>query len=187
MYEMGGDSGPLYERASLVAEARSTTYGAMDADLDDVPYSRGEEDIAMEPQGQENALPLPITGDRDGNSSTATGGRGERVDIPTDMLLGMAHDLRQVERDDDDGNDDEIEDDRGFGTGAEVDADDEDKPVVHKYTCPNTGRIAFYHEVPGGGNVLPYVYASPEPYTLVSQRDEVYVLVAPNVSLPDSW
>lgn len=65
--------------------------------------------------------------------------------------------------------------------------DDEKDMIVHKYICPNTGRVAFYHEVEAGGNVLPYVYTNPEPYTLISEHDTVFVLVAPLVNLPEQW
>eukprot|EP00178_Gracilaria_changii_P008933 TRINITY_DN2662_c0_g1_i1.p1 TRINITY_DN2662_c0_g1~~TRINITY_DN2662_c0_g1_i1.p1 ORF type:complete len:1638 (-),score=198.24 TRINITY_DN2662_c0_g1_i1:1834-6747(-) len=59
--------------------------------------------------------------------------------------------------------------------------------VHHKYTCPSSRRTTMYRELPGGDNVLPYVYTNPEAFTLVSDRDAVYVLVSPNVQLPDEW
>ncbi|KAI0562786.1 hypothetical protein FGB62_53g120 [Gracilaria domingensis] len=57
----------------------------------------------------------------------------------------------------------------------------------HKYTCPSSRRTTMYRELPGGDNVLPYVYTNPEAFTLVSDRDAVYVLVSPNVQLPEEW
>jgi hypothetical protein len=37
------------------------------------------------------------------------------------------------------------------------------------------------------GNVLPYVLTMPEPFTLVSQRDGVYILCDTDFELPRSW
>lgn len=108
--------------------------------------------------------------------------RGEKVPLTEDVLKDIVDDVnraqeatkaRQTDRDAD---------------PVEVEGDGEEKDmVVHKYVCPNTGRVAFYHEIEGGGNVLPYVYTNPEPYTLVSEHDTVFVLVAPPVNLPEHW
>eukprot|EP00737_Agarophyton_chilense_P001478 gb/GEZJ01001663.1/.p1 GENE.gb/GEZJ01001663.1/~~gb/GEZJ01001663.1/.p1 ORF type:complete len:1636 (-),score=201.02 gb/GEZJ01001663.1/:993-5900(-) len=65
---------------------------------------------------------------------------------------------------------------RGYGTESQ-----------RNYTCPSSRRTTTYKELPGGDNVLPYVYTNPEAFTLVSDRDAVYVLVSPNVQLPEEW
>lgn len=56
-----------------------------------------------------------------------------------------------------------------------------------RFTCPSTGRTAEYVECFGGQNVLPYVYTNPEAYTVVSENDAVYVLVPPNINIPEIW
>jgi Calcium-activated BK potassium channel alpha subunit/Ion channel len=58
---------------------------------------------------------------------------------------------------------------------------------LQSYTCPTTDRTATFEEVISGDNVLPYVYTNPEPYTLISEHDAVYILVHPLVKMPDEW
>lgn len=61
-------------------------------------------------------------------------------------------------------------------------------PDMQSYTCPTTGRVATFEQVSSGGNVLPYVYTNPEPYTLVSEHDAVYILAHPLLKITqDSW
>jgi hypothetical protein len=60
-------------------------------------------------------------------------------------------------------------------------------PVLQTYRCSTTGHVATFEEISGGENVLPYVYTNPEPYTLVSEHDAVYVLAHPHLRLPDEW
>ncbi|PXF42034.1 Calcium-activated potassium channel subunit alpha-1 [Gracilariopsis chorda] len=66
-------------------------------------------------------------------------------------------------------------------------ANDYGEEVHRKYTCPSSRRTTRYKELAGGDNVLPYVYTNPEAFTLVSNNDAVYVLVSPNVQLPEEW
>jgi hypothetical protein len=85
----------------------------------------------------------------------------------------------------------------GDGGGRGGDADDESRPLlagdvpagpdVHSYTCPTTGHTAKFEQIPGGENVLPYVYTNPEPYTLISEHDAVYILAHPLLKIPDVW
>lgn len=88
------------------------------------------------------------------------------VPIPAGMLFDIAEDLHTAQQ-----GDTPVIEDEGF----------------HHYTCPSSSRTAYYKEVNGGDNVLPYVYTNPEAYTLVSGRDAVYVLVSPQVSIPNEW
>lgn len=62
-----------------------------------------------------------------------------------------------------------------------------DGPEVLSYTCPTTGHTASFEQVPGGDNVLPYVYTNPEPYTLVSEHDAVYILAHPLLKISDTF
>lgn len=76
-----------------------------------------------------------------------------------------------------------------------ADDDDEESPLLgddgmgpfKTYTCPTRGHTARFEEVPGGENVLPYVYTNPEPYTLISEHDAVYILAHPLLKIPDVW
>lgn len=59
---------------------------------------------------------------------------------------------------------------------------------TQSYRCPTTGRVATFEQVMSGDNVLPYVYTNPEPYTLVSEHDAVYILAHPHVRIKqDDW
>jgi voltage-gated potassium channel Kch len=60
-------------------------------------------------------------------------------------------------------------------------------PRNQSYTCPTTGHTANFEQIPGGENVLPYVYTNPEPYTLISEHDAVYILAHPLLKIPDVW
>lgn len=64
---------------------------------------------------------------------------------------------------------------------------DEMGPRIQSYTCPTTGHTANFEQIPGGENVLPYVYTNPEPYTLISEHDAVYILAHPLLKIPDVW
>lgn len=94
-------------------------------------------------------------------------GTSEKIDIPPSIMFGLAEDVQAAQQSE---------------TIDDVD------PPYQKYTCPSSGRSAYFKEVPGGENVLPYVYTNPEAYTLVSEHDAVYVLVSPQMSLPtENW
>lgn len=60
-------------------------------------------------------------------------------------------------------------------------------PRIQSYRCPTTGHIANFEQIPGGENVLPYVYTNPEAYTLISEHDAVYILAHPLLKIPDIW
>eukprot|EP00179_Madagascaria_erythrocladioides_P012330 CAMPEP_0198370448 /NCGR_PEP_ID=MMETSP1450-20131203/156721_1 /TAXON_ID=753684 ORGANISM="Madagascaria erythrocladiodes, Strain CCMP3234" /NCGR_SAMPLE_ID=MMETSP1450 /ASSEMBLY_ACC=CAM_ASM_001115 /LENGTH=1055 /DNA_ID=CAMNT_0044077989 /DNA_START=86 /DNA_END=3249 /DNA_ORIENTATION=- len=45
-----------------------------------------------------------------------------------------------------------------------------------RYACPTTGLAIKFEEVPGGENVLPYVYTNPEPYSVIAETDAVFAL-----------
>jgi hypothetical protein len=64
---------------------------------------------------------------------------------------------------------------------------DSGSPTWQTYRCSTTGHVATFEEIAGGENVLPYVYTNPEPYTLVSEHDAVYILAHPQLRLPDEW
>lgn len=66
------------------------------------------------------------------------------------------------------------------------DADD-GRPRIGSFTCPTTGHKANFEQIPGGENVLPYVYTNPEAYTLISEHDAVYILAHPLLKIPDVW
>lgn len=76
-----------------------------------------------------------------------------------------------------------------------VDRPSEESPLLgdngmssyKSYTCPTRGHTAKFEEVSGGENVLPYVYTNPEPYTLISEHDAVYILAHPLLKVPDVW
>lgn len=181
-FEMGGESarrGPvfgLYEESSLMSAGRRQSYGAA-----------GEGSmIDLETGGRNNE---PDRGDDlenidlEGRDSTSSDGivvHNGSDDGMRERLSNSSDTIEGVRRNANDGDSDIEEQEDAF-------EDEEEYDVVHKYTCPNTGREAYYHEVPGGGNVLPYVYTNPEPYTLVSHHDAVYVLVAPHVTVPNKW
>lgn len=56
------------------------------------------------------------------------------------------------------------------------------------YVCPTSGNVIYYQELPSPrDNRLPYVYTNPEPFTLLSPLDAVYVLVHPETHIPDRW
>lgn len=93
--------------------------------------------------------------------------RSARVDIPASMMFDMAEDVQAAQQ----------------GTSSVLSGEEPYEP----YTCPSSGRTAIFKEVPGGENVLPYVYTNPEAYTLVSEHDAVYVLVSPHVTIPEDW
>lgn len=65
--------------------------------------------------------------------------------------------------------------------------DDESHEEIKKYICPTSQMTAMFREVPGGENVLPYVYTNPEAFTLVSEKDAVYVLMSPQHNVPEVW
>lgn len=101
-----------------------------------------------------------------------TGTRVDRVQFPPELFVDMAADMNLVRNG---GGEDEI-----------GDAENLDEGELGHYTCPTTGRESMFKEH-NAGNQLPYVYANPEPYTLVSEHDAVYVLVSPQTMLPDEW
>lgn len=180
-FEMGGDGGHremgrgVYDQSNLADNVARMNYGSMRNNTDSLEGDEGDEG---DESRQETRVPR----------------RGEdtaRLNISPELLMNIAVDMRQARQTGDDGIDQFSAggDDSG-GTGTEDqedDADDLNEPGVHRYTCPNTGREAYFHEVHGGDNVLPYVYANPEPYTIVSPHDAVYVVVAPHVTLPEKW
>lgn len=102
------------------------------------------------------------TGERQ-NGETA----GARVPLPPNLFLDVAEDLHAAMQDE----------------GMPL----PEVPSLQSYTCPSSGRTAVFEEVPGGDNVLPYVYTNPEAYTLVSEHDAVYVLAHPHVKIPSEW
>lgn len=51
------------------------------------------------------------------------------------------------------------------------------------YNFVTSDRSVVYMEHENGMNVLPYVYTNPEPYTVVSKHDAIYVLVNPHIDL----
>lgn len=55
------------------------------------------------------------------------------------------------------------------------------------YDCPTTCRRIRYQEAINGENALPYVYSNPEPYTLVSASDAMFVLCPPKLVIPATW
>lgn len=55
------------------------------------------------------------------------------------------------------------------------------------YDCPSTQRRIRYQEAECGENALPYVYTNPEPYTIVSASDAVFVLCPPTHAIPTTW
>eukprot|EP00180_Rhodochaete_pulchella_P001241 Plantae.Rhodophyta-Rhodochaete_pulchella.ctg2058.p1 GENE.Plantae.Rhodophyta-Rhodochaete_pulchella.ctg2058~~Plantae.Rhodophyta-Rhodochaete_pulchella.ctg2058.p1 ORF type:complete len:229 (-),score=26.42 Plantae.Rhodophyta-Rhodochaete_pulchella.ctg2058:36-722(-) len=57
----------------------------------------------------------------------------------------------------------------------------------HSYRCRTTDRILEYEEVGPGENVLPYVYTLPDPFTLLSASDGVFVFCSPSVEIPNIW
>lgn len=93
--------------------------------------------------------------------------RAARVNIPASMMFDMAEDVQAAQQ--------------------STDSNMSEEDLYKSYTCPSSGRTAMFKEVPGGENVLPYVYTNPEAYTLVSEHDAVYVLVSPNVTIPEDW
>lgn len=101
---------------------------------------------------------------------------GAQLDIPAGLWFDMAEDVHTAQQ------------------GTEPPPEEEEEPPVDEfeydtYTCPTHGRKAIFREERGGDNVLPYVYTNPEPYTLISEHDAVYVLVPPAHTLPepDEW
>lgn len=101
------------------------------------------------------------------DSGEETENTSARVTIPPSMMFDMAEDVRAAQQSSDSGV--------------------SERDLYKSYTCPSSGRTALFKEVPGGENVLPYVYTNPEAYTLVSEHDAVYVLVSPQVSIPEDW
>eukprot|EP00177_Eucheuma_denticulatum_P003901 GFKZ01007054.1.p1 GENE.GFKZ01007054.1~~GFKZ01007054.1.p1 ORF type:complete len:1586 (-),score=225.71 GFKZ01007054.1:1601-6358(-) len=87
--------------------------------------------------------------------------------IPPSIMFHMAEDVHAAQQ------------------NSEYDEDGHED--IKMYTCPNTRMTAMYREVPGGENVLPYVYTNPEAFTLVSEKDAVYVLMSPQQNVPDVW
>ena len=58
----------------------------------------------------------------------------------------------------------------------------------HTYVCPTAGNVIYYQQQPSTrSNRLPYVYTNPEPFTLLSPLDAVYVLVDPDTHVPNQW
>lgn len=55
-----------------------------------------------------------------------------------------------------------------------------------KHRDENVGHHV-YNETRKAANKLPYVLTMPEPYTLVSERDGIYILCSCNFELPKSW
>lgn len=113
----------------------------------------------------------PASFDGEPGDGVSNDGVGERVNIPPSLLFDMAADVQAAQLNKDEEESSRVSEDEAFKT----------------YTCPSSGRTAMFKEVPGGENVLPYVYTNPEAYTLVSEHDAVYVLVPPHVKLPEEW
>lgn len=84
---------------------------------------------------------------------------------------------------------DEYDDEEELGEEVEdgdLDGDDSGAPL--SYVCPTNGNVIYYQELPSPrDNRLPYVYTNPEPFTLLSPLDAVYVLVHPETHIPDRW
>lgn len=81
---------------------------------------------------------------------------------------------------------------RGLDLGSNGDVIDaellnEADAQLDYYTCPTTNRRIYYCEYLNGENVLPYVYTCPEPFSLVSSSDFVFVLCEPNTRIPANW
>lgn len=93
------------------------------------------------------------------------GDESSRIPIPPSIMFDMAEDVQAAQQ------------------GEMEDLVDE----IKTYTCPSSQRTAIFKEVPGGGNVLPYVYTNPEAFTVVSENDAVYVLVPPHKNIPEEW
>jgi len=56
------------------------------------------------------------------------------------------------------------------------------------YVCPTAGNVIYYQQQSSTrSNRLPYVYTNPEPFTLLSPLDAVYVLVDPDTHVPNEW
>lgn len=71
---------------------------------------------------------------------------------------------------------------------ADGDVDGGGSRAPRSYVCPTNGNVIHYEEVPSPrDNRLPYVYTNPEPFTLLSPLDAVYVLVHPQTHIPDRW
>lgn len=115
--------------------------------------------------GAEGGAEGGVEGGVEGDASSAA-----RVNIPARMLFDIAEDVQAAPQED----------------GSDATGDFEQDAEFQTYTCPTHGRETMFEELPGGENVLPYVYTNPEAYTLVSEHDAVYVLVAPTVELPDA-
>lgn len=81
--------------------------------------------------------------------------------------------------------DDEEELGEEVGDG-DLDGDGGGAPL--SYVCPTNGNVIYYQELPSPrDNRLPYVYTNPEPFTLLSPLDAVYVLVHPETHIPNRW
>lgn len=115
--------------------------------------------------------PLPQSAHSASAHSAASGDATEnvsaRVTIPPSLMFDMAEDVQAARQSSDGGM--------------------SERDLYNSYTCPSSGRTALFKEVPGGENVLPYVYTNPEAYTLVSEHDAVYILVSPQVTIPEDW
>lgn len=75
-----------------------------------------------------------------------------------------------------------------FSDNPGFDGDINDDPFERQsYTCPSTRRRIYFQEANNGGNVLPYVYCCPEPYSLVAASDAVFVLCPPETIIPANW
>lgn len=119
---------------------------------------------------QDNGGDAEAFSGQDPDAGDQSDDRSARVDIPASMMFDMAEDVQAAQA-------------AQQGTGSVLSGEEPYKP----YICPSSGRTAIFKEVPGGENVLPYVYTNPEAYTLVSEHDAVYVLVSPHVTIPDDW
>lgn len=84
---------------------------------------------------------------------------------------------------------DDYDDDEELGEEVEDgDLDGGGSRAPRSYVCPTNGNVIYYQEVPSPrDNRLPYVYTNPEPFTLLSPLDAVYVLVRPETHIPDRW
>lgn len=60
-------------------------------------------------------------------------------------------------------------------------------PALRKIRGDAGDSPGTFTESPKAGNNLPYVLTMPEPYTLVSERDGVYILCDSDLELPRTW
>jgi len=76
-------------------------------------------------------------------------------------------------------------DKRGSEAGISMDGLRLGEEEYGMYQFVTSDRKAAYRVHSNGFNVLPYVYTNPEPYTVVSEHDAIFVLADPSLDLDD--